>query len=214
MTENGSGRTNGEPSDAQLLERWRAGDEAAGNQLVRRHFDALFRFFRSRVDEGVADLVQQTFLGCVESADRMPDEVEFRPWLFGIARKKLLMQLRAAKRRRKVITGEHEPPDAGRGPSLSAALGDRERRKLLLRALRRLPVDLQLLLELHYWESMGVTELAEVFEIPAGTIKSRLHRAREQLREHVGQLSPSSDTADVTVAELEQWARELGRRET
>ena len=91
-----------EASDTELLDAWRNGDDKAGNQLVRRHFDALFRFFRSRIDDHVADLVQQTFLGCVESRERIPPE-GFRPYLFGIARKKLLMHLRGSHRRGKVI---------------------------------------------------------------------------------------------------------------
>jgi RNA polymerase sigma-70 factor (ECF subfamily) len=195
-------------SDAELLTAWQAGDQLAGNRLVRRHFDGLFRFFRSRLDDGVPDLVQQTFLGAVESQARIPAETEFRAWLFGIARKKLLMHLRSSERRHRVIADDSSREELA--PSLGDALGEREHRRLLLRALRHLPVDVQLLLELAYWESMSMEELAGVFEIASGTVKSRLHRARELLREEVVRLSPTSDTADVTFVDLERWARDLG----
>ncbi|MEZ4372915.1 MAG: sigma-70 family RNA polymerase sigma factor [Polyangiaceae bacterium] len=47
----------------------------------------------------------------------------------------------------------------------------------LVEALQRLPLDLQMAIELYYWEELSVAELAEALEIPAGTVKSRLHRA-------------------------------------
>jgi RNA polymerase sigma-70 factor (ECF subfamily) len=118
------------------------------------------------------------------------------------------MHLRSSERRHRVIADDSSREELA--PSLGDALGEREHRRLLLRALRHLPVDVQLLLELAYWESMSMEELAGVFEIASGTVKSRLHRARELLREEVVRLSPTSDTADVTFVDLERWARDLG----
>jgi hypothetical protein len=58
-------------ADAELLEAWGAGDKAAGEALFDRHFEAIYRFFQNKVGPGVIDdLVQQTFLGCVEAPDR------------------------------------------------------------------------------------------------------------------------------------------------
>jgi RNA polymerase sigma-70 factor (ECF subfamily) len=203
-------------SDAELLRAWQDGDPKAGNHLVRRHFEALFRFFRSRVDEGVADLVQQTFLGCAESRDRLSDGADFRPYLFGIARNKLLMHMRGQRRRGRVIAEGASSPEPA-GPTLSRLIGGREEQRLLLRALRRLPVDLQLALVLSYWEGLTMQQIGDVFGIPAGTAKSRLHHARELLKKEIVDLAPSSDTAEVTVVDLERWARglrdELGREE-
>jgi RNA polymerase sigma-70 factor (ECF subfamily) len=196
-----------ESSDAELLERWRAGDDRAGNQLVRRHFDPLYRFFRSRLDDGIADLVQQTFLGCVESRDRIPTE-DFRLYLYGIARKKLLMHLRSRRRRGRVID-DHAPGEDGDAGTISRVIGHREEQRLLFRALRRLSVDLQLGLVLAYWEGLSVADIGTILHIPAGTVKSRLFRARELLKEHIAQLAPSLHTASVTVNDLDRWAREL-----
>ena len=197
-----------DPDDAALLRAWQAGDAAAGNALVRRHFPTLYRFFRSRVDDGVADLVQRTFLACVESRDRLPDGVEFRAWALGIARKQLLMLLRKEHRAGRVLETRMVSGEA-RGPTASAALADGQKQRLLLAALRRLPVDLQLVLELHYWEELPLAEIAIVFEIPTGTVKSRLHRARTSLAEELqrAELDPSGVTS--TMQGLETWARAL-----
>lgn len=195
------------PSDAELLEAWRGGDEAAGNQLVRRHFDALYRFFRSRLDDGVADLVQQTFLGCMESRHRIPAD-DFRLYLFGIARKKLLLHLRSGRRRDRVFD-DGAPEDADDVGTISRAIGQREEQRLLFRALRKLPVDLQLALVLSYWEGMSMADIGAVFDVPAGTVKSRLFRARELLKDAIAELAPSQQTATVTVNDLDRWARGL-----
>src|SRR5690606_10349004 len=56
--------------DLELLAAWRDGDAAAGGRLFRRHFDTLFRFFSTKLDGPVEDLVQDTFLGCVRGRDR------------------------------------------------------------------------------------------------------------------------------------------------
>ncbi len=197
-----------EPSDAELLQQWRAGDGPAGNTLVRRHFATLYRFFRSRVDDGVADLVQRTFLACVESRDRLPEGVEFRTWALGIARKQLLMLLRKHHRAGRVLETRMVSGEA-RGPTASAALAEGQQQRMLLAALRRLPIDLQLVLELHYWEELPLAEIAIVFEIPTGTVKSRLHRARTTLAEELQRAELDPDAVASTLHGLESWAREL-----
>ncbi len=200
-----------EQSDVELLLAWRRGDLVAGNALVRRNFDALFRFFRSRLDEGVADLVQQTFLAAVESSDRIPEEAGFRAWLFGIARNKLVLHHRRLTRRRDPI-GDAPVVDAEADESLGRLVGMREEQRLLLRALRRLPIDLQTALVLGYWEGLSGTEIAEVLDVPVGTVKTRLRRAKGLLRSTIEQLAPQSDTATVTVRDLDHWARSLRDR--
>jgi RNA polymerase sigma factor (sigma-70 family) len=78
-----------EPTDLELLASWRDGDTKAGNALFDRYFDALFRFFRNKVQEGAEDLVQQTFLALVQSRDRFRGDSSFRTYLFTAARSKL-----------------------------------------------------------------------------------------------------------------------------
>lgn len=168
-------------ADYELLLAWRRDDGPAGNALVRRHFASVFTFLRSKAPEHVDELVQRTFLACVESVDRIDESRSFRAYLFGIARRQLIYHYRRHRR-----DGERFDPmlesvcDVRGSPSQVAAM--REEQQRVLDALQNLPLDLQITLELHYWEGMTVAEVAAVLEIPDGTIKSRLHRARDLLR--------------------------------
>ena len=196
-------------SDEELLEAWRAGDKASGAELVERHFSSVFRFFRSKVDKDASDLAQQTFAACVEQRDRMPEGVGFRVYLMGIAYKQMLMFLRKTCRERKKHDDfARRSVDEITG-SASQIIAARQEQTLLLRAMRRIPLELQVVVELHYWEGMSMAGIAEVLQIPAGTVKSRLHRARGVLREKVVELADSAGLAKSTMDNLDQWAGEL-----
>ena len=77
-------------SDFELLEAWKAGDDASGNLLVRRHFERIYMFFDSKVGGAVEDLTQRTFLACTTARDRIDPQRSFRTYLYGIARNQLL----------------------------------------------------------------------------------------------------------------------------
>lgn len=194
--------------DAELLTAWRAGDSPAGNALVRRHVGALERFFRGKTDD-LADIVQQTLTACVQARDRVPDGLAFRAYLLGIARNVLLHDRR--RRGRKPEPDALDEP-AFAGPSAlspSRVVAERDERRLLLRALRRLPVDLQWLIELHYWEDLRQDEVAAILAVPPGTIKSRLSRAKKLLRAAIEALAAEPALRASTLDGLERWAREL-----
>lgn len=194
--------------DVQLLQAWRNGDESAGNELLRRHFDGLFRFFRARFDDGVADLVQRTFLAAVEARDRMPTPY-FRAYLFGIAHNLLLMELRRLSRQR-VVPGSPYEAAASSGGSPSKAVLRHEEQRLIVKALRSLPVDLQVTVQLYYWEGFAVADIGEIVGIPAGTVKSRLHRARDLIKKAVTStrfIDPAITASTLTG--LEKWARSV-----
>lgn len=197
--------------DYELLRAWRAQDGAAGNQLVRRHFASVFSFLRSKVPEHVDDLVQRTFLACVESVDRIDESRSFRAYLFGIARRQLIYHYRRDRQHSDrfdpMLESVH---DASRSPSQHAAA--REARDQVLEALRRLPLDLQITLELHYWEAMKTDEIADALALPPGTVRGQLQRGRARLREALEE-SPSPHAMGAIVARaLDEWA--TGLRET
>ena len=83
-----------DPTDAAVLEAWRAGDEAAGEELFRRHFPAIARFFRNKVHTDIEELIQTTFLGCIEGSGRVREDGSFRGFLFGLARNTLCNHFR------------------------------------------------------------------------------------------------------------------------
>jgi len=198
-----------EPTDIELLEAWRTGDERAGNRLVRRHFASVSRFFRNKVPDQRADLMQRTFLASVESRDRVPDGVPFRVYLLGIARRVLAQHFRKLKRERGIDGGASQLFDLAGSPS--AAVADRQEQAVLLRALRELELDLQIVLELYYWEQLSTAEIGAVLEVPPGTVKSRLHRARQQLKTAIEAVAGDADVAESTVRDLDRWAQSLRR---
>jgi RNA polymerase sigma factor (sigma-70 family) len=172
-------------ADEALLEAWRAGDRRAGSELFHRHVGCLVRFFSSKLDRGIDDLVQRTLLKCTEVRDAVRESSSFRAYLLAIARTELLMHLRSSARdgvRFDPLTSS--VADIATSPS-RAVLG-RERQRLIVDALRRIPVELQIALELHYWEGLSASELADVLDIPLGSVKTRLRRAKEHLRAELG----------------------------
>lgn len=198
-----------EPSDFDLLERWRAGDRAAGNTLFTRHFRSLFRFFRTKVTDEIAeDLTQTSFLACVDGRDKFRNASSFRTYLFAIGRNQLFMHFRKRGRQEAVTAFETvSMADLGAGPSTLVAAKAEQR--LLLRALRRIPVDFQIAIELYYWEGVPTAEIAVVLEVPEGTVRSRLTRAREHLAKQMRALAESPELAESTVADFERWAQSL-----
>lgn len=195
-------------TDAQLLEAWRSGDGNAGRELFERHISSVSRFFRNKVGEEREDLIQRTFLACVEARDRIREGGSFRHYVLRVARSKLYDHI--ARRRGSV----HKPDpmtqsvaDIGISPSVVIAKNQQDH--LLLHALQTLPLDLQMMLELHYWEGMSTADLALVFEIPQGTVKTRMHRARQLLREQLEQLSKLGKLPDSSLDDLDAWACSL-----
>lgn len=195
-------------SDIDLLERWRSGDDAAGEELVGRHFPSVYMFFDTKVNEGVDDLTQRTFLACVEARDRVREGANFKAYLFGIARKQLLKYFARIRRHNRIDElGDMSLHDLDGSPS--RVIAKQQEQKLLVQALRQIPIDLQIALELHYWEEMSLADIAGVLEIPVGTVKSRLFRAREIVKERILELEGSTDLARTTIDNLERWAKSM-----
>ena len=175
-------------TDAELLERWRAGDDAAGEVLLERHFESLHRFFSAKLDEGAEDLVQTTLLRCVQSRDRFAQRSSFRTYLFTVARNALIDRLRVAARSPQALDfAVVSLVDLRTSPSVAASRS--EEHAALIAALRSLPLEIQITVELTYWEGLNATEVAEVTEVTPGTVRSRLTRARQALREQLPLLS-------------------------
>ena len=198
-------------SDEQLLEGWRNGDQRAGDALFGRHFDSLYRFFERKVSVDVEDLIQRTLMSCVEARDRFRGEASFRTFLFAIARHQLMAEWRKHKRNPALDFGVTSLHDLA--PSPSQELRDKQGRRLLLTALRRLPLDLQIAIELVYWEKLTAPEVAEVLEIPEGTVRSRVRRARAALAETLAELGESGEAIATTLGDLDRWADEVGGRD-
>lgn len=188
-------------TDAELLEAWRLGDDTAGNALFERYFEPLFRFFRGKADDAAEDLVQQTFLALVRSTSGTTEVANFRAYVFTAARSKLYRHLsqHAAK---------NGPLDFGvdsiaaLAPSPSTWAAEREEHQVLHDALRQLPIDMQVTLELYYFEGFEGHEIARIMDVPIGTVRSRLRRGLERLRREAESLTRSPAVLEQSLSRL------------
>src|SRR5690606_33414169 len=107
--------------DFELLDRWRGGDVAAGNQLLRRHFDALYRFFTNKAADQADDLIQATMMACVRGRESFRKQCSFKSFLFVVARHELYRFIKKHHRSREVFDPQLQSA-ADLGPSPSTAL--------------------------------------------------------------------------------------------
>ncbi len=195
--------------DAAWLEAWRAGDRAAGQRLFARYYDAVSRFFFNKIGDASGDLIQRTFLACVEGMARFRGDSSFRSYLFSIAYRQLCRYFRDKHGDKVDLTSVSSLVLV---PSISRFMVEREEMRLFLAALREIPLDLQVVLELHYWEQCSVAEIAVALEIPDGTVKSRLRRGREQLRAAIERLADRPELASSTLNGMDDWPEEVRKR--
>lgn len=193
-------------TDDELLVAWQGGDRGAGDALFGRHFDTVFGFFERRVAEDVSDLVQRTFLGLIEAKERIRGDSSVRTYLFVIARRELWAYYRKRDKDGEVDFNVSSVEDLM--PSPSSLLRQKDEHTLLSEALRRIPVDLQLVIELHYWEGLAGPDIARIVDIPEGTVRSRLRRAVEALRVELESLAGSPRDEWRDEESLASWARE------
>ncbi|MEM7157759.1 MAG: RNA polymerase sigma factor [Myxococcota bacterium] len=202
--------------DASLLRAWQAGDQVAGSTLFSRHYSCIYRFFMSKVPDAAEDLVQRTFLGCVEAADRFRGDSSMRTFLFGIAHNTLRHHLRKRHRLAEPLdSGVHSAAELAPGPS--TALAHAQEQRLLLRALRHIPLDYQIVLELHYWEQQSATQISEALGVAVGTIKTRIRRGRQLLQDKIAALAETPEQSTSTLDGFDEWIRalpEVGRAPT
>ena len=200
--------------DLALLQAWRRGDRDAGSRLLRRHLGTVYGFFSTKVGaEAAEELTQRTFETCVETRDQIYEHVGVRAYLLGIARNKLLQHHDEWRRRgsKAVAAGESL---VGRGPTASSIVAHGDQQRLVLRALARLPLDFQVAVELFYWESLSVLEIAHVLAIAEGTVKSRLARARAMLKQAISDLDAEPVLAQSTLRDLDKWIESMRKHAT
>jgi RNA polymerase sigma-70 factor (ECF subfamily) len=169
-------RGGSELEDVRLLELAHRGSEAAWTELFRRHQGPVFRYLLQMTGlRGIAEeLTQEAFLLLLAEPSRFrPERGALRPWLIGVARNKLL-RFQERERRWEALDDDLPAPD---GPEQAAE------REQVLRAVRALPPLYREAVVLCEFEGMEYAEAAKVLDCPVGTVRSRLHRARQMLLE-------------------------------
>lgn len=176
--------------DLQLIKECLDGDGASFGVLVRRHQDRLFNCVYRLVEnaEDAHDVVQEAFLHAYQALDSFKGDSLFFTWLYRIAVNAAI----SLKRKRRVVlsidgvrSGEAgaEPPDPSEMTRPGYHLEQEEQGQCIQRALARLSPEHRAVLVMKDMEGQKYEMMAEVLGVPIGTIRSRLHRARLELRE-------------------------------
>jgi RNA polymerase sigma-70 factor (ECF subfamily) len=151
------------------------------------HGRAVYNYFRFQLvpPDDAEDFTAETFLRAVRAADRYdPSRAQVQTWLLTIARNVLIDERRSARVRRQV--GIDELRDLAMDePSPEERMLRREEVGAAMTAMGALGSDDRELLSLRYGGELDIGELAELLEVPAGTVRTRLWRALERLREHM-----------------------------
>lgn len=172
-----------------LVTRCQLGEPAAFDRLVERWHPPIWRWVRGVAgDAEVAEeIVQEVWLRILRGIGRLRDPARLRSWLFSIVRRTFVDRLRW-----RYADERHEPlaaePAGGDAVDEFAA----EEIDLLHAAVATLPPPDRETIVLFYLRELSLQEVAEVLGVPVGTVKSRLHRARRQLRERLVASEPGS----------------------
>lgn len=165
-------------TDELLVVRAQLGERAAIGELVRRWRLPVWTYARRMLDvERADDVAQEIWLAVVRGLPRLRDPARFRAWLFTIARRAVNDRLRAEYARAEALRQEEPVAD-----DPAEALVERAE---VMAGLAGLPVLEREILVLFYLEDLTVQECAQICGIPAGTVKSRLSRARRLLRTYL-----------------------------
>lgn len=189
----------GAPADSEIVRRAQAGDHDAFRMLVERYqgraYGLALRILRN--EEQAKDAVQDAFLKVYRSLDRFEGRAGFYTWLYRIVMNQCLDHKRRDKSDREVEwndesaagvldASESAASPAGRDADREApdvAIERSEIRQAVARAIDALPEDARRTIQLREIDGLSYKEIAEAMGIPKGTVMSRLHYARQRLRE-------------------------------
>jgi RNA polymerase sigma factor (sigma-70 family) len=173
-------------TDEWMVVRCQLGERQAFDELVARWQRPLWRYARQLADSDAAadDAIQDIWLRVLRGIARLRDGAKLRPWLFGIAHRVLMDRLRA-QYKLPLVSDTDVDLETQAAPGDDAL--DLEVELAALRdGLARLPTLECEVLTLFYLQELSLDEVAQVLAVPVGTVKSRLHRARCQLRHQLG----------------------------
>ncbi len=190
-------QTTGRALDEYLISLSQAGSVEALDGLARLWTPRLLRYVTRVLGgsgdsaEAARDVVQDTWVGAIRGLRGLRDPAQFRAWIYGIATRKCADALRANMRRRRLDA------QAVAADEVSRPGGDvtSEQQIDLATAIRELPPIHRAVVHLFYREELSVDEIASVLGIPAGTVKSRLHHARDAIKLRLNTAAPGRNEA-------------------
>lgn len=189
-TETGSGAPVQQQTDAHLIEQAKITPERF-TAIFDRHYRAVYAYVARRLGPDLAeDVASETFLTAFDRRHRYDtSRDDARPWLFGIASNLVSRHVRTESRRYRALAraGEREAGSLdGHDDLVAGRLDAAAVRGRLAEALGRLPEPVRAVLLLVAWAGLNQQEAAVALGIPPGTARSRLHRARQEMRQALG----------------------------
>jgi RNA polymerase sigma factor (sigma-70 family) len=178
------------PLDEYLVLLSQAGSTDAMDGLARRWTPRLLRYAARMLGgstesaETAGDVVQETWIGAIRGLHGLRDPSQFKAWIYGIATRKCADAIRTHMRRRRL-----DVHSVNAGASLGEPATRLEDRIDMTAGIRQLPPKQRAAVHLFYGEDLTVEEIASALGIPAGTVKSRLHQARQALKRNLGETS-------------------------
>ena len=191
--------------DAELVARWQRGDASAFEALVRRHERRVFRLLLRMLGtrEEAEDAAQEAFLSLHRHGHRFRGEARFSTFIYRVAANAALNRRRSlgrARAREKQLALRQaagaDLPASPRDPEGSASGAQLQAR--VQEALLELPDDLRMAIVLYDIEGQSYKEISQALGIPEGTVKSRIHRARNALRGLLRELVGADGSGEAT----------------
>lgn len=188
----------GTASDAELVARAKAGDRDAFSRLVLQHqdrvYNAIVKFTGDR--ERALDVAQRTFLNAWLKLAQFEAKAAFGTWLYRIAINLCISEARGRKSEVSLAAvgdgreegGDYDPPDPGAGPQ--APIETRDTQAAVQAAIRSLDEEHRAIIVLRDIEDRSYDEIADILSVPKGTVRSRLHRARMELKAKLERMMP------------------------
>lgn len=168
-------------------------------EIFDRHAPAVHHYLSRRVGDLADDLLSETFLTAFRKrGDYRAERLDVRPWLYGIAGNMVRRHQRAEAARYRTLARSGAEGDTGSAGELEDALDRADARRTgprLAAALADLKAGDREVLLLLAWGDLSQSEVSVALGIPLGTVRSRLHRARTRVREHLGQTEAATDRA-------------------
>lgn len=164
----------------------RAGDPAAWDALFKRYQLPLYTyvFELTHHEQTSLDIVQETFINAVRHIGSLRDDNKFGSWLFGIAHQKCAQHWRKQRPDSIPIEEREDFPDTDTSDPAEILIS-KEREGEFMRMLYKLSQPHRAALLLHFVEDFSIEEISNITDVPAGTVKSRLHHAKNALRQLV-----------------------------
>ena len=176
----------GEDTDRELIERWKAGDSRAATELVGRHADALARFAVSAGERTeIEELVQDTFVRAFSSIDSFRGESSLRTWLFTIERRLMLDRRRSERRQRTTVPVQ--PSDAVTEFDALDSLLAEEAESRVRKAVNALSPTQREVFSFRVEQGMSYREIAEIVGSTEGAARVHYHNAMRAVKEFLSE---------------------------